>query len=95
MLTRQNNRMETIFKYELEVVGEQFIKMPVGAKFLHMAEQRHKIAMWWVVDTEVKQADKLFVLYGTGATVFTRDLTHLGTVLMYDGACVWHIFTPN
>lgn len=86
-----------IFKYPLAVLGEQIIKAPAGAAVLSVAEQRNGIVMYATVPTDndpelTKEIDVRIV--GTGHVIEfdPREYTFLGTVNLYNGQLMFHVF---
>jgi hypothetical protein len=85
--------MKTIHKYPLEVKGQQTVEMPYGAQILHVGVQRNQICIWAILESvKPMMVTRSFVIHGTGHPVDDTGLEHIGTVLMDDGALVWHIF---
>lgn len=87
----------TIFKYPLNVVTEQFIVMPQGAKVLSIAEQKGRIQLWALVDELASQVRRRVVILGTGHSANSvSGLDFIGTFLLHEGALVFHAFVdPN
>lgn len=96
--------METIFKYELEIVNEQIVPIPSGSRPLSVQEQNGKLILWAVVDESKKSTGNFKVrIFGTGNPLpyslmdFSYDSPsgyvkqHIGTVQMSTGF-VWHVF---
>lgn len=83
-----------IFKYELKLVEEQKVEMPISAKIIHIDVQFGVICVWVIVDPLVDVYHKrTFHIVGTGHDMpKTEELTHIGSVLMKTGLFVWHIF---
>lgn len=84
----------TVYKYTLEMRGEQIRNLPVGAKILSVQMQNGALCLWAHVDLSrrSKQAHRIAIV-GTGnpAPDITKA-THLGTVQMHNGAKVFHVF---
>ena len=83
--------MNTIYKYQLELIGVQTVDMPKNAKVLCARVQNTILYLWAIVNTNEKKVPKIITIYGTGQP--TPDLTHakyIGTV--QDGFYAWHVF---
>lgn len=84
--------MYTIHKFEVDV-GENKIFLSSTARILHAGEQRGRLYIWAVVNTEeeVKTPRKIFV-HGTGFPLEgSTHSVHIGTVQMETGL-VFHVF---
>ena len=83
----------TIWKFPLEVMDEQTVPMPDGAKVLSVGlDADGALCVWAVVDPDRPRVGKSFRIYGTGNPV-PADLSEvgfLGTVLM--PPFVWHVY---
>lgn len=88
--------MNTILKYKLENVDQQTIEIPLPARVLSVIEQNDDIMLCSVVDDD-KDVPKIPVdisIKGTGDVVENGIglYTFLGTVKLFDGKEIWHIF---
>jgi hypothetical protein len=83
-----------IFKYTLEVIDTQIIKMPVDAILLTIQMQRGKPCLWALVD-ESLPSDKEYRIktYGTGHKVPKAAGIYIGTYQLAEGALVFHVFS--
>ena len=75
------------------------VAMPTGAKILHVGAQKNEIYLWAEVDVkEMGRQDRLFWAAGTGHALpkgIGKDetaATVLGSVMLFDGDLVFHIF---
>lgn len=85
--------MKTIWKYELESLGFQTISMPTGAEILHVANQNDVVCLWCEVDRYAEPGPRDFIIFGTGHPIEDREkLLFIGSVLLYDGTLVLHIY---
>lgn len=86
--------MKTIFKYPLDVVGEQTITVPSGAVPLAVQAQDGSLCLWAMVETMQPTMERRRVvrIFGTGHPVPPNHGAYVGTVQMMDGAFVWHVF---
>ena len=82
-----------IFKYPLEIVDEQLVHVPIGAKILTAAFQYEKLFLWVEIDENPVHQDKKIRIIGTGHE-FTNSthLEYITTVQQYDGKLIWHIY---
>lgn len=85
-----------VFKYTLKDTAEkQRMRMPVGARLLHVDAQENVLCLWALVPGDGDNAfieDRVFIIVGTGDPAIQASWTYIGTVLMYGGESVWHIF---
>ena len=89
--------MHTIYKYPIYIIDEQEISMPRGAHIFSFALQRGTPCVWAIVDpTEPVLEPKTLYLRGTGHELQFEpcSLRFIGTVLLNDGALVFHLFVP-
>ncbi len=86
--------MNVIRKYHFELNDVVQLEMPLGARVLHVAEQRGQLCMWAGVDTNTSLATHTFYVYGTGQPLDGLNTgTHVATFFMNGGQYVWHMFT--
>lgn len=83
-----------VWKFPIEV-GATEVKMPRGAEVLHVGAQDELPMLWALVDVDAAPEVRRFVLLATGEP--WRDdpsmvMIYQGTVLLFDGAFVGHIF---
>lgn len=84
--------MKTIFKYPLDVVDTQVIKLPKGADPFTAQFQSDQLCIWAAVDTDAELEDREFRIIGTGQPLdLSGVFRYLSTV--QQGSFVWHIFT--
>ena len=87
--------MQTIHKYPLKGVATQNITTPAGPKLLHLAVQNGVPCLWFLVDPGREyEVEWQIRVYGTGEIVpdFESLNTFFGTILLHDGALVYHVF---
>jgi hypothetical protein len=69
----------------------QDIKLPGGARILHVDKQEGVLTLWFLVDPDTPdRVTRRFQIYGTGNPVVPNTATYLGTV--QHGWYVWHLF---
>lgn len=85
--------MKKIFKYVLGIYDNQTIEI-ASDRILSVEEQNEKIVVYAVVDTEKQPVKYEFGINGTGNPItFEIDqYTFLGTVKMYAGSLIFHVF---
>lgn len=94
--------MKVIWKFELQTVDRQVIKMPLGSKILTVQTQNDVPVLWALVDTDMApQEDKVIDVYGTGNDVdFLSDgyifpdteREYIGTYQLDGGSFIGHVF---
>lgn len=85
--------MKTIYKYSLEPLTKQFVSLPQKAKMLSVTEQKGKIVLYALVDTDEIPWPRKISIYGTGQFVDDETLHFLGTVKLQGGEFMLHVFT--
>lgn len=89
--------MLTVYKYDLRP-GYTDLRLPQGAKILHVGAQGDEPRLWALVDTaQAATWDFRFLVTGTGQPITVdspADLRHVGTVTLsiYGMPTVWHVF---
>ena len=87
--------MLTVWKYEVDLLDEITIHAPKGATFLSCATQRGIACLWALVDPSAPDVPYRFRIAGTGHPLLPKDIApFLGTVFLYDGGLVFHVFGP-
>lgn len=86
--------MITIHKYPLVITGQQGVDIQGYMGCLSAKEQRGKLVLYVMVDTDsALQCKTLSIrIVGTGNVAQTEDYRFVNTVVMKDDARVWHIF---
>lgn len=90
--------MATIYKYPLEVKGEQSIMLPIGAEVLSVSEQHGGIVLYALVNPEFTGADMrahAIRVHGTGHPIedsLLSSFDFLGTVNLAGGSLMFHVF---
>ena len=86
--------MKRVYKYPLEVNDEVSVNMPKGARVLSVQVQNGRPCLWAAVDPcETSQEERRFRIAGTGHPI-EDDVVDgfIGTIQMYDGRLVFHVF---
>lgn len=88
--------MKTIWKYELKPQDRQKISVPLESKILSVKEQNEQIVAYFLVDDKQNTITESleFAIVGTGnnAGEDIGDFTFLGTIKMYNGSLMFHVF---
>ena len=86
--------MKTIWKFNVGGLGQTTIEMPRGAEILSVQAQRGEVVMWAAVDERAATEVRAFVVVGTGSREGVDEHTcrFIGTVQLYDGDLVLHVF---
>ncbi len=84
----------TIWKYELSG-GVNAVQMPLGAHPLHVAEQHGRIMLWARVDPDARPTTRTFRVIGTGHIIDGDPGEHVGSLLVNNGAFVFHVFDES
>lgn len=93
--------MRTTWKFQLKQELYQNIMVPEEYRFTHVAVQRGAICLWAEVDDAAPLVSRHIRMYGTGQSLPkkpTRDSIvdyYIGTVLLYDGDLVLHVYEHN
>ena len=83
--------MRVVWKHELPREAN-VLMLHKDAEILHVAAQHDGIHLWEAHDeAEAKKVRRRFHVVGTGRT-FPDSGTHVGSLLMRDGAFVFHVF---
>jgi hypothetical protein len=83
-----------IYKFTLNLTGEQDIQMPSGAKILSTHEQFGDITLWCLCDPKNMPEYRKIFIYATGEPL-PKDIqtkSFIGTVLTDAGNFVWHLY---
>ena len=89
---------QTILKFHLNLStidddSVLSISMPQGAQILHLDGQCGTPCLWALCPAYDTVVDRQFRCIGTGQTWEASDTEqYIGTVLLYDGAVVVHVF---
>lgn len=85
-------QLKSIYKYTLNPQETTILSLPKGIKILSTESQNDNIVVYGIVDpNEDETQDYEFRVYGTGFEFF-RELEFLGTVKMYNGELMFHVF---
>jgi hypothetical protein len=83
--------VRAVWKYTLPMASDEAdILMPIGAEVLAVGNQGNNLCLWARVDPEAELETRRFRVRGTGLPGAEGE--HVGTVLLYNGALVLHVF---
>jgi len=86
--------MKVVGKFTLKD-HESNLEIPEGYEVLSVVEQHNKIVLYCIVNPENELVDAQFLVIGTGWDIpdkATDDMKFIGTVVISNGALVWHVF---
>lgn len=89
--------MKKIYKYQVLIADESELELPERAKILTFQAQNDEAYIWAIIDTDIKTIEKVkFRMFGTGHSIREIDgLKYIGTIQIYNGSLVWHLFRVN
>lgn len=87
------NPEHTIWKYTLDVLDTQEIRMPRGARLLCVQAQGDRAQLWAVVDPEAPEETRTFRTIETGHPFEDPGtLLYFDTYQLHGGRLVYHVF---
>jgi len=84
--------MISIWKFALQTIDKQEIKMPVGAEILTVDIQNGKPCLWARVDTEELIETRQIAIHGTGHELPGSTRKYIGTYQLAGGTLIFHVF---
>lgn len=84
--------MNRIWKFELKVVDDQIIEMPINSEILTVQIQQEYVQLWAIVNPELSVEQRHIRIYGTGFPVGNTKLKYISTFQQYNGRLVFHVF---
>ena len=82
-----------IWKWQLDVLGEQILMLPKGATLLTVQMQGDKCCLWALCDEiESTKERRYLAIYGTGHPLPDFEGRYLSTFQRDSGALVFHAF---
>jgi len=84
--------MRKIYKYPLEIVDEQLVKLPEDSIILTVRVQRNKVYLWVEVDTTKPLLERIIYTRGTGQPVDDVHGVYLGTYEYFGGELIYHVY---
>lgn len=84
---------QAIWKFPLKPEDRQTIAMPAGARILSLQVQSGTPCIWALVDPKKPEVQHHeIVMHGTGHTFEGDPGAFLGTIQMFNGSLVLHVF---
>jgi len=87
----------TVWKFPLTEPSPFSLRLPVGAKVLHVAEQHGTSTLWAEVacddDFQAAFEERTFYVVGTGDRIPDEAGSHVAT--WFDDPFVWHLYAPK
>ena len=87
---------QVIWKFNLELIDEQKVLMPIDPLILTVQMQGDNLCVWALVDPNLSKTNKMrtFYVVGTGHPV-PKNTRYINTVQEMGGKLIWHIFMEN
>lgn len=88
--------MKVVFKFPLKRLSRQQVLMPADHTILKVAEQHGVITIWAECDTHLPDMRSIDVIVWPTGQALPDDIvifTYRDTVLLEEGASVWHVYT--
>lgn len=85
--------MKKIFKYIIpveDIVTE--LEIPLGGEILSCLTQDDEVCIWVKVDPNARLVTRSFKTVGTGHQFRDEHTHYIGTVLIFNGTLVFHLF---
>lgn len=82
--------LKTIYKYMVPIYDTAQVKMPKGARVLHVGAQGDLLPVWAEVEVTNPIETRVFHVRGTGNPLLGYEGTYLGTAQV--GRFVWHVY---
>lgn len=84
--------IKTIWKFALEITGQQRISIPSGYEWLAVQEQHGGTQLWALVDPTAPVVDVQIEIHGTGHPIDGDPGKYIGTFQAENGFFVGHVF---
>lgn len=84
--------MAAIWKFPLDVVDLQAVKMPAGSRLLTVQVQHGSPVLWAIVQPTAPVVRRDIRIVGTGHPLPAALGEYIGTFQMLEGELVWHAF---
>lgn len=88
----------TIFRYTAEITHPAKVEMPKGAQVISVAPTRtgpEGLDIWAIVDPENDLETRQFWIVGTGHDMPETYGRFLGTIQVYGGQLIFHVFEAD
>jgi len=86
--------VKQVWKFDIRRVSDyNMIKMPMGAKILHVGMQNDEIFIWALVHPTNEYINRKIGMVGTGHSIPKKESeNYIGSVINHMGEFVWHFF---
>lgn len=84
-----------VWKWTLDDVGEQSLRLPQNAQILTIQIQNNKPQLWALVDTESPIVIRHFLTYYTGVAMPDGDFGQYVGTYQLDNGLVFHVFEKS
>ncbi len=84
--------MKIVWKFSLEPVKFQKIKMPKNSTILTIHGQRQSLCLWVLVENSKEVEDRFFAIVETGQPVPSNILRYIGSFQIEEENLVGHVF---
>lgn len=84
--------MKTIYKYPLELIGQQQILMPKDSRILAVQVQHEQTCLWAEVITENELVAVTINIFGTGHHLPDKPGHYIGTYQHLGGELIFHVY---
>lgn len=91
--------MKAIYRYPLQITDAIPLALPKGARVLSVAPGRgdgaNYIDLWALVDTDQPAETRTFHVVGTGNPAPDWEVRFIGTVALFEGEFIGHVFEAS
>lgn len=89
--------MQAIWKIVLRIADAQVVNLPRGSEILCVQMQRGEPCIWFKVpDVQDPVGEPHEIrIYGTGNQRKIIDGDYIGTIQMYDGGLIFHVYSSR
>lgn len=84
--------MERIYKYKLDIIDNQILRIPKGGVILSCQIQKDDMFLWVKINDSEIEVDRQIKIIGTGNPIDETRLIFIDTVQMMGGDIVFHVF---
>ena len=92
-MIEKDEKMTTIWKYELGEVDNQVISIPEGYELLSVQVQNGVLCLWAKVEPKNNREELEIIIHGTGHNANDVECgKFIGTFQLYGGSFVGHVF---
>ncbi len=86
--------MKTIWKYELQIIDRQILKIPFEAEILTVQVQYDTPVLWALVETDNQLDEKIIEIIGTGNLIYQPEIgrVYIATFQLHKGGFIGHVF---